>query len=286
MTTSSGKNQQETKPQPPPEPSDPIPPPPPPKISSPSPPPPPRIFAEDLKQGKKRKNSPERSEHEEDSKDPKRGLEPLPPGVDSPEVAYTLPASALEAGVLYGAQQTNPIYAATLAGAAAAAGIPLLQHHHHHHHTALMQGQLVHYNSAYHQHLHNQALVAARLTGQEAVQFMVAAEYARVYENNQVIAKPPVKMTQESSMGSALNSFYSDIASIEHTAETERERIEAIANVPSPVPQVPHTEVDAVVLEAMKEKKKKKMKTGIGKKQKEMSSMVAKWQRAQKNYKD
>ena len=76
--------------------------------------------------------------------------EPLPPGVDPPELSYTLPASALEAGVLYGAQQTNPIYAATLAGA----GIPILSSHHPH--TALMSGHhLMQYNSAYHQHLHN-----------------------------------------------------------------------------------------------------------------------------------
>lgn len=85
---------------------------------------------------------------DETPKEPKN--EPLPPGVDPPELAYTLPTSALEACGLYGAQQTNPIYAATLAGAAA--GIPLLSHTH----TALMQGQLaMHYNPAYHQHLHN-----------------------------------------------------------------------------------------------------------------------------------
>lgn len=152
----------------------------------PPPPPPPRISAEDLKAGKKRKNSPDTSKRKiffyflllkvilclkfflfvflfffiSDNEEPKeskqRILEPLPPGVDQ-EISYTLPTSALEAGVIYGAQQTNPIYASTLAGAAAAAGIPLISHHHHHHHphTALMQGQLVHYNQAYHQHLHN-----------------------------------------------------------------------------------------------------------------------------------
>jgi hypothetical protein len=80
-------------------------------------------------------------------KDEKPRAEPLPPGVDPPEITYTLPASALEASVLYGTQQTNPIYAATLAGT----GIPILSHHH----TALMQSQLMHYNPAYHQHLHN-----------------------------------------------------------------------------------------------------------------------------------
>ena len=82
------------------------------------------------------------------------GPEPLPPGVEPPELAHHY---AIDPTVLYGAhQQPHPIYAATLAGAAAAAaaGLPLLQHPHHHH-AALVQGQLVHYNPAYHQHLHN-----------------------------------------------------------------------------------------------------------------------------------
>ncbi|OXU22635.1 hypothetical protein TSAR_013641 [Trichomalopsis sarcophagae] len=281
----------------PPQPQEDPPPPPPPSISSPEPPPPPRIFAEDLKrsnENRKRKASPDISDRKggalyyEAPKDAAKPLtEPLPPGVDPPEIAYTLPASALEAGVLYGAQQTNPIYAATLAGA----GIPLLSHHH----TALMQGQLMHYNPAYHQHLHNQALVAARLQGQEAVQFMV--EYARVYENNQVIAKPPMKMPHETSLGSAINSFYSDIASIEKSAaDIEKEKAEAMrlaataaAAIESASPTPVLTQMppqDAELQEVSKEKKKKKLKTGLGKKQKEMSSMVAKWQRAQKNYKE
>lgn len=69
--------------------------------------------------------------------------EPLPPGVDAPEMPYALPPSVLESGVLYAASphQTNPIYAATMGNA-------ILTHH-----TALMQGQLLHY-PAYH-HLHN-----------------------------------------------------------------------------------------------------------------------------------
>lgn len=72
--------------------------------------------------------------------------EPLPPGVDSPDLSYSLSASAMDSTVLYtaAAQQTNPIYAATLGSAA----VPLLAHH-----TALMQGQLMHY-PAYHP-LHN-----------------------------------------------------------------------------------------------------------------------------------
>lgn len=44
--------------------------------------------------------------------------------------------------------------------------------------------------------------------------------YAPIYTNNKIIAKPPVKASKES-LGSALDSFYSDIARIEKT-ETER----------------------------------------------------------------
>lgn len=57
---------------------------------------------------------------------------------------------------------------------------------------------------------------AGSLTGQEAVQFMLT-DYAQVYTNAQVIAKPPVK-SQNESLGSALDSFYSDIATIEKTS--------------------------------------------------------------------
>lgn len=105
-----------------------------------------------------------------------------------------------------------------------------------------------------------QALVAARLSGQEAVQFMVA-EYARMYEGSQVIAKPPMKMAHESTLGSAINSFYSDIASIEKSSTTaadlEKERLEQRPGelAPSPVPQPPAQDND----EAVKERKKKKV---------------------------
>ncbi|XP_014221578.1 fibrous sheath CABYR-binding protein-like [Trichogramma pretiosum] len=298
--------------------------PPPPIISSPSPPPPPKIYAEDLKrsESRKRKGSPYEEPSEILAKVPTTGgpvaavHEPLPsPAYEPPTPDLAAAAAAHYAldptsAVLYGTaaahhQQPHPIYAATLAGAAAAAaaGLPLLQHPHAHHHAhhhphphpALVQGQLMHYNPAYHQHLHNQALVAARISNQEAaVQFMVA-EYARVYENNQVIAKPPVKVTaQEASLGSALNSFYSDIASIEkaevdlHQPLQHQQHMVAESTTPPvlvqmPMPGITENPVDS---EALKEKKKKKTKTGLSKKQKEMSSMVAKWQRAQKNYKD
>ena len=90
---------------------------------------------------------------------------------------------------------------------------------------------------------------------------MVAAEYARMYENNQVIAKPPMKMPHESSLGTALNSFYNDIAFIEKsTADIEKEKAEArlLESAPSPVSQVPSSEADSIAAEA-KEKKKKKV---------------------------
>lgn len=39
-------------------------------------------------------------------------------------------------------------------------------------------------------------------------------DYTRLYANTQVIAKPPVKMHNES-LGTAIDSFYNDIASME-----------------------------------------------------------------------
>ena len=62
------------------------------------------------------------------------------------------------------------------------------------------------------------------------MQFMVAAEYARVYENNQVIAKPPVKMSHEATMGSQLHSFYNDIACIDKKNSADLENKEKLEN--------------------------------------------------------
>jgi transcriptional regulator len=91
----------------------------------------------------------------------------------------------------------------------------------------------------------------------------MVAEYARVYENNQVIAKPPMKMPHESSLGSAIHSFYSDIASIEQktTADIEKEKIELrlVESIPSPIAQVPPLETESATVEAIKERKKKKV---------------------------
>ncbi len=106
-------------------------------------------------------------------------------------------------------------------------------------------------------------VAAARLQGQEAVQLMVV-EYARMYENNQVIAKPPVKVAHDpSTLGTALNSFYSDIASIEKTAaDIEKEKMTEIRMpemmaIASPVlPQVQLMDTD--VPDGTKERKKKR----------------------------
>nr|XP_046481673.1 formin-binding protein 4-like isoform X1 [Neodiprion pinetum] len=326
--------------------------PPPPQISSPSPPPPPRIFAADLKKGKKRRGS--TSERSLDSKKEKTetagslsdgnvsvdpplpssppknpsqpplpptpphpavipnppSSEPLPPGVDPKDMPYPLPAvTAVEQSVVYPGptQQTNPIYAATISDRGIA--VPIIDHR-----STIIQGQLMHYPT--YQHLHNQldclkfifffqqqAMIAAAgsLTGQEAVQFVIT-DYAQVYANTQVIAKPPVK-SQTESLGSALDSFYSDIASIEKTnseqecmiqQDIETRRKEAatppLATLPNTViTSSSHAEIEqpnASIDLAGKEKKKKKTKIGIGKKQKEMSTMVAKWQKAQQDFGD
>lgn len=88
--------------------------------------------------------------------------------------------------------------------------------------------------------------------------------YTPIYTNNKIIAKPPVKASKES-LGSALDSFYNDIARIERT-ETERvaqhQDTAAIeqASVPVEEMKIPETEVDSVSSDTTtKEKKKKKV---------------------------
>lgn len=96
----------------------------------------------------------------------------------------------------------------------------------------------------------------------------MVAEYARVYDqNNQVIAKPPMKMPHEASLGSAINSFYSDIASIEKSsvaAEVEKERLQAEQmRLAVEVPQQPvMMQTAAIEGEAAETKEKKKKKVG------------------------
>ncbi|KAL0110406.1 hypothetical protein PUN28_013797 [Cardiocondyla obscurior] len=287
----------------------------PPRISDPSPPPPPGIFAEDLKKDKKKR---ERSDDKFlDAKKKRLGkdrimtldtqvvnpaleslsyahpqvavtsqtsipsshanMEPLPPGVDLPDTPYE---STPLKGILYNAasQQTNAIYAHSIADRT----IPILSHQ-----AGLLQEPFVHYPT-FHQHLHNTLAVANKHSGQGAIQFMVG--YAPIYTNNKIIAKPPVKTSKES-LGSALDSFYNDIARIE---KTETERIGQQPDVPveeqvstSTEEAKPEIESETVASEiATKERKKKKARISNSKKHKEMSSMVAKWQRVQKNLED
>lgn len=76
--------------------------------------------------------------------------EPLPPGVDQPEMPYAIAAASIEPSVIFStaAPQTNAsIYAATMQDPTS---ISLIGHHH----PALVQNQLVHY-PAYHPHLQN-----------------------------------------------------------------------------------------------------------------------------------
>lgn len=74
--------------------------------------------------------------------------EPLPPGVDQPEMPYAIAAASIEPPVIFStAQQANAsIYAATMSDPT---NLSLLGHHH-----PLVGNQLVHY-PAYHPHLQN-----------------------------------------------------------------------------------------------------------------------------------
>lgn len=89
--------------------------------------------------------------------------------------------------------------------------------------------------------------------------------YTPIYTNNKIIAKPPVKASKES-LGSALDSFYNDIARIEKT-ETERtaqqqDSVVAVTEqAPVPIEDTkPETEPETVPSDTtMKERKKKKV---------------------------
>lgn len=88
--------------------------------------------------------------------------------------------------------------------------------------------------------------------------------YAPIYTNNKIIAKPPVKASKES-LGSALDSFYSDIARIEKT-ETERTgqhqdvaaTVTEQVSIPIEEPK-PEIEPETVSNDTTKERKKKKV---------------------------
>ncbi|KYN02370.1 PREDICTED: formin-binding protein 4-like [Cyphomyrmex costatus] len=289
----------------------------PPQISNPSPPPPPRIFAEDLKKDKRKRDKSDDTFLDEKRKRLEKdrtittdaqvmnptleslsyahpqvavssqtsislnhtNMEPLPPGVDLPETSYE--AATLK-GIIYNtaSQSSNAIYAPSIADPT----IPILNHQ-----AGLLQESFVHYPT-FHQHLHNTIAVANKHSGQSAIQFMVG--YAPIYTNNKIIAKPPVKASKES-LGSALDSFYNDIARIEKT-ETERTgQPQDIATTITEQVSIsteeakPEVELETVPGDiTMKERKKKKARLSNSKKHKEMSSMVAKWQRVQKNLED
>lgn len=89
--------------------------------------------------------------------------------------------------------------------------------------------------------------------------------YTPIYTNNKIIAKPPVKASKES-LGSALDSFYNDIARIEKT-ETERtvQQQDPVAVVTEQAPVSVEetkleTESETVSNDTtMKERKKKKV---------------------------
>lgn len=226
----------------------------PPRISIPSPPPPPRIGAQDLKKNSKTSKSNndclnsgniEQSEVKnhiivESIVAPVREtlltpatqilaasvntphIEPLPPGVDQSESPYALAAATLKSPLIFPGnhhQPNAPIFDPT--------NISILGHHH----PALVHNQLVHY-PVYHQHLHDQAILAAanRFTGQDAVQLML--HHTGIYANTQVITKPPINMKKES-LGSIVDSFYNDIASLEcHNNIINDKQIKQVA-VPS-----------------------------------------------------
>lgn len=89
--------------------------------------------------------------------------------------------------------------------------------------------------------------------------------YTPIYSNNKIIAKPPVKAAKES-LGSALDSFYNDIARIERT-ETERaaqhQDTAIMEQASAPIAEeakLPETELESVPCDTTtKEKKKKKV---------------------------
>ncbi|XP_015433489.1 PREDICTED: formin-binding protein 4-like [Dufourea novaeangliae] len=294
--------------------------PPPPQISNPSPPPPPRLYANDMKKDKRKRDKgcdaadskKQRLEdgtviaevnnlenhsiasHSAVSLSPQTttlasiagvasvtnvsNVEPLPPGVDLTEAPYELPATALKR-IIYGAVQPQggALYDAT----ARDPTVPILSHP-----AAIVQEHYLQYPA--YQHLHSPAaLVLPHKHGvQPAIQLI--PDYTPIYTNHKVIEKPPMKTAKES-LVSALDSFYSDIARIENSrTEIVPQRPDTSVAEAAALP-VEETKVDmeleTLPVEAtLKEKKKKKARVGISKKHKEVSSMVAKWQKVQQNF--
>ncbi|XP_076236920.1 uncharacterized protein LOC143180822 isoform X2 [Calliopsis andreniformis] len=258
--------------------------PPPPQISNPSPPPPPRIYAEDLKKDKRKRdvgsnkldkkprmeegavipegNQLENSStpsHSATSLSPQSSLasvtniEPLPPGVDLTEAPYELPATALKRIIYSTVQpQGGALYDASTRDPT----VPILSHP-----AAIVQEHYLQY-PAYHQHLHAPATLVLphKHTVQPAIQLI--PDYTPIYTNHKVIEKPPIKTAKES-LVSALDSFYSDIARIESTSTEKPQRQNISTNEPPSVPaEEAKIEVEQELLPveaAVKEKKRKKL---------------------------
>ncbi|XP_078041939.1 uncharacterized protein LOC144472592 isoform X2 [Augochlora pura] len=284
--------------------------PPPPQISNPSPPPPPRIYGNDLKKDKRKRDKgndildskKQRKEgaaiaevnHLETTVIPSHSatalspqttaltnianvtnVEPLPPGVDLTEAPYELPALKR---IIYGAVQTQG--SALYDAAARDPTVPILGHP-----AAIVQEHYLQYPA--YQHLHSPAALV--LPHKHGVQptIQIIPDYTPIYTNHKVIEKPPIKTAKES-LVSALDSFYSDIARIENSRPEKAPQRQDTMTTESSLP-VEEAKVDmdleALHSEAsMKEKKKKKARIGISKKHKEVSSMVAKWQKVQQNF--
>ncbi|KAK9294969.1 hypothetical protein QLX08_010605 [Tetragonisca angustula] len=282
--------------------------PPPPQISNPSPPPPPRIYAEDLKRDKRKQDKCNEKLDEkkqrlgdegtavvemkqlENSVAPSSALlspqpanlanvtsaEPLPPGVDLTEAPYEIPALKR---IIYGAVQSQG--GALYDAAARDPTVPILSH------PAIVQEHYLQYPAYQHLHAPAALVLPHKHNVQPAIQLI--PDYTPIYTNHKVIEKPPVKTAKES-LVSALDSFYSDIARIENVGmEKAPQRQDTTAVVePSSLPTEEvkiETEQEPVPVEAaVKEKKRKRTRIGISKKHKEVSSMVAKWQKVQQNF--
>ncbi|XP_043506995.1 formin-binding protein 4-like isoform X1 [Frieseomelitta varia] len=281
--------------------------PPPPQISNPSPPPPPRIYAEDLKRDKRKQDKCNEKLDEkkqrlgdegtaivemkqlENSVAPSSALlspqpanlanvtsaEPLPPGVDLTEAPYEIPALKR---IIYGAVQSQG--GALYDAAARDPTVPILSH------PAIVQEHYLQYPAYQHLHAPAALVLPHKHNVQPAIQLI--PDYTPIYTNHKVIEKPPVKTAKES-LVSALDSFYSDIARIENVGmEKAPQRQDTAIVEPSSLPTEEvkiEIEQEPVPVEAaVKEKKRKRTRIGISKKHKEVSSMVAKWQKVQQNF--
>ncbi|GLV43659.1 hypothetical protein CBL_07014 [Carabus blaptoides fortunei] len=92
------------------------------------------------------------------------------------------------------------------------------------------------------------------------------------------------KRTVKDSLGSELDSFYSDIAMLEATSVSGTETVKLdVDNVPSPTSAVESTSVNDAAVKK-KKKSKSKLGQGINMKKKAVSSLVEKWKKVQNDY--